>query len=625
MNINYQKPKWLKEELKKSTTLVYKQIELKYILPEDVWHKMKPQNQLSTKYIEQIYLDKYVVSDFENILGLHKNIEYKEYRVRRVKDDIIFTAKSDFSQQGTQRQTINKTISEDLYLQLIQRQSKNKRLKAIKKTRFSFNIMFAREKISIDVDSYHETSGKQIKIDYLICELKVPNSDIANILLKRNFYSKNLLFLKQSIQITGYKHFSNQYLSEFGFVEKKYDNLLIWLKKQNIDTIVNSCSSIDYEMIDQKIVTIEKAIENIKYIKKEDLSNEEIFYIQDIFKEMAFTFHNSKGRKHESNPMIRALDKSGRGWVRDYHEIISANPFIRLNSKPQIFRPGIGYTNTTTRGAHTSDVVATSFQLAKQLGLNADLCIAAAALHDLGHAPGGHIGEELLFKLSGRRFQHHIFSLSLSEIFDMNLLYEVMSCALYHKSGGKKLKAEEGFPQEYGIVRIADKISYCPWDLFDSINNGFISIKDIDPFIIDTLGNNPIQWLWSLIQAIIKESAEAHNVQFTEASGDIFKAYKQTRSIVYEKIHKTIQWTTLKAQIEMVYEKIALSFPDIDPVVIVAYITDQELAKLSNLIESEPINKSLKLSDLNKFGFGFTEIIDIIRKKSSISDIIYYS
>jgi dGTP triphosphohydrolase len=275
-------------------------------------------------------------------------------------------------------------------------------------------------------------------------------------------------------------------------------------------------------------------------------------------------------------------------------------------------------------------------QLARQLGLNVELCIAAAALHDIGHPAGGHTGEQVLFERTGRRFQHHVFSLSLAEIFGLNLLKEVMECSFYHKSGGENLAAPQGKPQEYGIVRLADKISYCPWDMFDSIANGYlgkeevrcISRNSLGRDIFEILGQNAMTWIWTLTRAAVKESAEAHRVRFSEKSGEIYAALKESRRIVFERVHPKIHWGSLRAQLEMAYDKIERSFPEIrDVAPIVAYITDQELVELTKLIENEPKDKHLSLEYLKAQGFGFSELIERIKRIKRMGEdtsLVYY-
>ena len=201
----------------------------------------------------------------------------------------------------------------------------------------------------------------------------------------------------------------------------------------------------------------------------------------------------------------------------------------------------------------------------------------------------------------------------------------MQSGAFYHKCGGGNLVTPQGKPQEYGIVRVADKISYSPWDLFDSIANGYIRKEEVPKELFDILGQDAMEWITRLVKAVVRESAEAHRVQFTEKSGELYHAFKKSRDFVYERVHEKIDWTILEAQMSMSFEKIMTSFPEIDPVAVLGYITDVELGRLTSLIESQPKNIKLTVEDLKKLGFGFYEIIEILMADNFDPSALYYN
>lgn len=84
---------------------------------------------------------------------------------------------------------------------------------------------------------------------------------------------------------------------------------------------------------------------------------------------------------------------------RDYTRIIHSRAFRRLRHKTQVF---ISPQNDhiCTRLEHSLYVASVAKTLANALGLNAELVIAVAAGHDLGHAPFGHKGEKCLDALA---------------------------------------------------------------------------------------------------------------------------------------------------------------------------------------------------------------------------------
>src|SRR3989304_51984 len=73
-------------------------------------------------------------------------------------------------------------------------------------------------------------------------------------------------------------------------------------------------------------------------------------------------------------------------------------PSRRLEAKTQVFtrRYSDHFRNRLT---HTLEVAQISRTIAGALGLDADLCEALALVHDIGHPPFGHAGEDKLNEL----------------------------------------------------------------------------------------------------------------------------------------------------------------------------------------------------------------------------------
>ena len=70
-----------------------------------------------------------------------------------------------------------------------------------------------------------------------------------------------------------------------------------------------------------------------------------------------------------------------------------------------------------TRLTHTHEVATIARTIGRVLRLNEDLIEALALLHDIGHRPFGHSGEEALSQCMGghRAFSHNQFALTLVE------------------------------------------------------------------------------------------------------------------------------------------------------------------------------------------------------------------
>lgn len=82
-------------------------------------------------------------------------------------------------------------------------------------------------------------------------------------------------------------------------------------------------------------------------------------------------------------------------FQRDRDRIIHSTAFRRLKHKTQVFIAHEG-DHYRTRLTHTIEVAQIARALARALRLDEDLAEAVALVHDFGHTPFGHTGEEAL-------------------------------------------------------------------------------------------------------------------------------------------------------------------------------------------------------------------------------------
>src|SRR3989475_4420281 len=104
----------------------------------------------------------------------------------------------------------------------------------------------------------------------------------------------------------------------------------------------------------------------------------------------AQTSGESRGRKYPEPSHAYRTE-----FQRDRARIIHSRAFRRMEYKTQVFLNGTG-DHLRTRLTHSIEVASISRTIARALGLNEDLAEAIALAHDLGHAPFGHSGEEML-------------------------------------------------------------------------------------------------------------------------------------------------------------------------------------------------------------------------------------
>lgn len=95
-------------------------------------------------------------------------------------------------------------------------------------------------------------------------------------------------------------------------------------------------------------------------------------------------------------------------FERDYTRILHSKGFRRLKHKTQVFF-ATQHDHVCTRMEHVTHVASISNTIARNLGLNDALTNAIASGHDIGHAPFGHHGEQVLKFLCKKHIGDRVF------------------------------------------------------------------------------------------------------------------------------------------------------------------------------------------------------------------------
>ena len=196
----------------------------------------------------------------------------------------------------------------------------------------------------------------------------------------------------------------------------------------------------------------------------------------------------SRGRRHPepAHPY--------RGpYQRDRDRVVHSAAFRRLSGKMQVFTGEMGDYHRT-RLTHTHEVASIARTVARALRLNEDLVEALALLHDIGHPPYGHAGEEALDECLADHggFSHNAFALTLVESLErryaafpgLNLSWEVLE-------GQRHRIAKTGTPRlEVQVVDLADSISYDAADVDDAVKLELVSLDEFGevPLVAELLG-----------------------------------------------------------------------------------------------------------------------------------------
>jgi len=174
-------------------------------------------------------------------------------------------------------------------------------------------------------------------------------------------------------------------------------------------------------------------------------------------------------------------------FQRDRDRIVHSAAFRRMEYKTQVFLPHEG-DHFRTRLTHTIEVAQISRTLARNLKLNEDLTEAIALVHDLGHTPFGHAGEDALNELLRDHggFNHNRQSLRIVDRLEhrypehpgLNLTYEVREGIVKHETTTIIVTPEfspgERPTLEASLVDMADELTYCAHDVDDGLNSGLL-------------------------------------------------------------------------------------------------------------------------------------------------------
>ncbi len=203
-------------------------------------------------------------------------------------------------------------------------------------------------------------------------------------------------------------------------------------------------------------------------------------------------------------------------FQRDRDRIVHTTAFRRLKHKTQVFIGPDG-DHYRTRLTHTIEVAQVARALARALKIDEDLAEGIALVHDFGHTPFGHTGEdaldEMLKPYGG--FDHNAQSLRIvtklerryAEFDGLNLTWETLEGLVKHNgplldANGQGIRGPVPQPVldycalhdleidtfaslEAQCAAIADDIAYNTHDIDDGLRSGYLTFDMLEgvPFL----------------------------------------------------------------------------------------------------------------------------------------------
>jgi len=234
---------------------------------------------------------------------------------------------------------------------------------------------------------------------------------------------------------------------------------------------------------------------------------------------------------------------------RDRDRIVHSKAFRRLKHKTQVFVAPEG-DHFRTRLTHTLEVTQISRTVARALALNEDLVEAIGLGHDLGHAPFGHIGEDVLDRALAERFgggfRHYEHSLRVVDVLEpapravreadqpvvgagLNLNDDVRDGILCHSGRAPMPRTLEG-----RIVRLVDRVAYINHDIDDAVRAGVLREDDLPAEPIAVLGDTGSRRIDTLVHDLVETSAVAGDIVQGAEAGTAMDAL---RTFMFERVY----------------------------------------------------------------------------------------
>lgn len=314
------------------------------------------------------------------------------------------------------------------------------------------------------------------------------------------------------------------------------------------------------------------------------------------FKKVSCSPKNSKWSNsiNRKNDLYNKKNDIRSDFARDYNRILHSNAYRRLKHKTQVFF-ATDHDHICTRIEHVNHVSSVSHTISKFLGLNTELTKSIAIGHDLGHAPFGHKGEEILKEIVeehlDEKFWHEKNSLRVVDDLEtlpdtegnqenLNLTYGVRDGIVCHCG---EVNENSIFPREDNInlnnikkagdfspytwegcvVKVSDKISYLGRDIEDAMLLKILSfsqMKELRNIIKDTINynfsfkevNNTVL-MHEFITDLCKQSSPESGIVFSEK---YLKLINKVKEFNYNNIYLNTRLDNFKSYAELIIKSI---------------------------------------------------------------------
>ncbi len=327
----------------------------------------------------------------------------------------------------------------------------------------------------------------------------------------------------------------------------------------------------------------------------------------------------------------RWVEKFVSPWMRDRMALFESKMLRRLGNKSQVITLPPN-SHIRDRQDHCISSAAVLARAAYILGLNVELGETGMLVHDGGHVPGGHPGEDFISARKGwdgknhPKFKHNIMGVILAQRIErggkgLNLTRQVLDIILNHSSGvGKALVSSEMMPESALAVK-ADKIDYTFADINDILKREPLAAQGFTAarfsHILDAagwFGRNQRERVFTCIACLCIQSAERGYVSFDELdAGDELaieaaRRFEELKAVMYRDIYLAIDRRMLRMKMELVYDALERCLVDVDPALIFAMLDDTEHEGIFGMVDR---HEMVTEDTLARFSIG--EVIKHLR------------
>lgn len=307
------------------------------------------------------------------------------------------------------------------------------------------------------------------------------------------------------------------------------------------------------------VIMDENMLNHNKYLSKYATRDSDAIYLRDVMNDFRTPF------------------------FRDIDRIIYTLAFTRYSDKTQVFSFKSN-DHLTKRMIHVQYVSKIARTIGRALALNEDLIEASALGHDLGHTPFGHVGEEILNKISldcgEGYFNHNIHSVRLLMYIEnygngKDITLQTLDAIMCHNGELPqneyipRKKSKEEFMREYKVsyqdksiikklrpmtlegcvVRISDLIAYLGRDIEDAMRLNIVSFDDIPDSIKKHLGSSNREIVNTIIKDVIENSLGKNYIKLSDK---VYKGIVDLKKFNYENIYSRAYTKEEREELEVI-------------------------------------------------------------------------